>query len=685
MNQIDLNHYFAKYHRNTFFNQKTYADLESDVNDASEALRPHSIVALKIQSPYLVFVAMLASLKENKLCVLLSSKETEAMKEKLYEQIHFDKIIEDHDVEMALNKKTLRTPFSSHALEDPALVVFTSGTTSAPKGIALSLSNLFYSCLGFADFFKQTEKDCSLINLPHHHVGGLMILWRAFFSGGSLTTELNSGVDFISLVPLQLKRMLADEDQLKYMKKIRVILIGGSPLEESLKNEGQKLGLALYETYGMSETASLLMVNGDVLPYREIKLDENRFFLVKGKTLAQGYFVNNQLISLSNEWYKTRDKGVVDEQGRFHFKEREDLIFISGGENINPLLIEEITRQIPSIKDAYLIGLKDEAWGEIGVLLFETIEGSNTTPEEIKNFLKLKLHPHLIPKFFLKTVFNLNGQLKIKRSELKAQALELYLQSLFSYDYFPVVDAPLIVFLHGFMGDKEDLKPISTAIAPSYSRLFIDLPGHGQTKISHFYSTHDIFLKLSQFINFFSNSPTLYGYSMGGRVALELASHYLRPQKVILESAGLGLKNEDEQTERKKADLALFNNYDQNSIRQFLTLWYQNPIFNRYDLHPQFFSDCQKKSFHDLREWQSSQNFLSSGCFPLASSTLLKLSHFSFPMLYIYGSEDTKYQEWARQLSSLKSVALYKVMGAGHNPHKTHALEIADLLSNALK
>lgn len=685
MNHFDFNRHFLKYNDNKFFDQKTYADLLSDVTSFSPTISTFNNLALKVQSPYLAFVAILSCLKENKLAILLSHLESPTMIEKLRSQIHFDQIIHDLHIEETLVPQNVRIFFPPIDTYKPAVVLFSSGTTSFPKGVTLGFNNLYYSSIGFSAFFHQTEKESSLINLPHHHVGGLMILWRAFFSGSSITSDLLAPIDFISLVPLQLKRMIDDRLKLQILKKIRVILVGGAPLTQTLKDEAKAHGLNLYETYGMSETTSLLMVNGEVLPYREVELDDLGFFKVKGATLALGYYQKNQFIPIAPGWFKTNDQGQKDAMGIFHFKQRHDLIFVSGGENINPLLIEEIVKENSLIKEAYLIALKDELWGEIGVLLYETHTDGDLPTAQLHSFLKSKLHPHLVPKFIFNTKIKLNGQLKANRNELKCQALELYLLHIFSFDYFEVKDAPLIIFFHGFMGDKEDLKNISHALGSQYSRLYIDLPGHGKTKIENFYSHSDIFLKLTAFINFFSKNPIFYGYSMGGRVALHLALNFLSPKFLILESAGIGLLNTKEQSLREKNDFQQFSEMDQALLPEFLNRWYQNPMFKNFSNHPSYKSEIEKKSQHDFREWRDSQKFLSPACFPLFKENFEKLAAAPFPLLYIYGDDDFKYKDFAKRLPTGKKVSTLGVMSSGHNPHKTHTMEITELLTRILK
>ncbi|MGZ3809677.1 MAG: alpha/beta fold hydrolase, partial [Bacteriovorax sp.] len=504
------------------------------------------------------------------------------------------------------------------------------------------------------------------------------LLWRAFFSGGSVTTDPEALVDFISLVPLQLKRWLSDEKKCAFLRHCRVILIGGAPLTPALRMEAQKHGLRLYETYGMSETASLLMVNGEVLPYREVTLDERGHFLVKGRTLSKGHFLKNIFIPHSGEWFKTNDLGRRDKTGRFTFIERADLVFISGGENINPLMIEEIVKENGAIKDAYLVPLKDEKWGEMGLLLYENIEGANQTGRELMAHLKKRLHPYQVPKYVFECKLSFEGQLKAKRSELKQMARELFLKSLFSHDFYPKNNAPVMVFFHGFLGDKEDLKEIAKSLGEHYSLLFVDLPGHGKTKIEHFHSTEDIFYQLASFVRLFDSAPLFYGYSMGGRIALQLSLKYLTPQFLILESAGLGLQSIDEQTRRKQADLELFNGFKDSA--EFLKHWYQNPLFDVFRNAKNFKTECKRKSHHEMSEWKTSQLYLSQGCFPLKEENSKSLKEASFPLLYIYGSEDKLYAQNSKEMKESAAV-----QGAGHNPHKTHPAEIKEILIKKLK
>ncbi len=672
---FDFNQHFKNYSTHLFFNESTYGDLLLDVSAFSNTLDHLDTVGLKIKSPYLTMVGLLSCLIRNKTAVLISPLETEASTERLHSQIKFEAIIEDHHFKN-LKSQTDFT-FCSIDQDRASVVVFSSGTTNAPKGVALSFNNIYYSALGFIEYFKQRDNEVSLMNLPHNHVGGLMTLWRTFFSGGSLISESKKNADFISLVPLQLKRWMDNIEQLSLLKKCRVILIGGAPLTETLKTEAVKSGLNIFETYGMSETTSLMTINGEVLPYRKLALDTEGFFLVDGPVKSLGYFQNQKFYPHREGPFKTNDKGELTVSGTFKFKERSDLIFISGGENINPLIVEDAAKICPDINDAYLLPIQDEKWGEMGVMLYET-KGKTISPETLENHLKKFLHPYLVPKYFFETKINFEGSLKPKRSELKNIAKELYLKTIFSFDFIENKNAPLMVFFHGFLGDKEDFKIIARKLGSKFSYLFIDLPGHGQTKIENFHSLSDIMTKLSDLIKFFDAEPYFYGYSMGGRIALNLSLNYINPKFLILESAGLGLSNSEEKIDRRKSDLNLFS--DTNDAQSFIKNWYCNPMFAPYKNSESFNQDCEKKSKHSLTEWRDSQIYLSQGCFPTMGENLEKFTKTTFPHLYIYGEDDSKY---AANKSYFKNTI--EIKGAGHNPNKTHPSEIAELLTKTLK
>jgi len=676
---FDLSSYLIQNANHFFFDEKKYSDLLKDVSSFHSLFikKNDQLLGLQFESPYLCFAAILGVISAGKTAVLISSMESTEGVKRLKTQVPFQEIFRDSDYERA----ELQNSALIIKKENPAVIVFSSGSSGLPKGIVLTFDNLYYSALGLIEFVQQKKTEASLMNLPHHHVGGLMTLWRAFFSQGSLVSNPESHFDFISIVPLQLARSLRDEVQLARLKKCRIIFVGGAKLTDALRKEALLADLKIYETYGMSETASLVCLNGEVLPYREVALDDNNYFLIKGQTLATGFYQKGIFEKLPLDKfgrYKTKDVGVK-ENNHFVFSHRADVVFISGGENINPLLIEDILRSHPDISDAYVLPVEDEQWGQMAICLYEArLPKTFIEENELKFFLKNKIHPYHIPKKFFSSKLSFQGQLKPKRHELIKKAEELYLKNLFSFSFKEKSMAPVLVFLHGFTGNKDEFSQLGKWMEMDFSILTVDLPGHGNTKAEDFFSTSDLLSKLSRFIALFSDRPFLYGYSMGGRVALQLALNYLTPAVLILESAGPGLETKDEADKRRKSDSELFNGF--SSTEKFIRHWYEQKLFHQYRYSNHFESDIKNKFSHELSQWQLSQQLLSQGSFPLMHENINKLKSVSFPVVYLYGSEDLKYKAYAPLFKTS-----YEIQGASHNPHKTHLAEITAILKSILK
>jgi 2-succinyl-6-hydroxy-2,4-cyclohexadiene-1-carboxylate synthase len=223
------------------------------------------------------------------------------------------------------------------------------------------------------------------------------------------------------------------------------------------------------------------------------------------------------------------------------------------------------------------------------------------------------------------------------------------------------------------MESKEDWTFLTLNFQDSYNILIIDLPGHGETEITPFSSLDEILTRLRDFIFLFSPSPILLGYSMGGRIALNLAENYMLPERLILISASLGLEADNDKEERLKSDLALFSKIDDNyKLKDFFRDWYSTPMFLPYKTSLNFEKEISNKSTKNYQNWEASLKFFSQGNFPLK-----KTSDFNYPVFYLCGSEDKKY-------SDIKIANYLLISGAGHNPHKTHPADLLAKLANIL-
>jgi 2-succinyl-6-hydroxy-2,4-cyclohexadiene-1-carboxylate synthase len=154
---------------------------------------------------------------------------------------------------------------------------------------------------------------------------------------------------------------------------------------------------------------------------------------------------------------------------------------------------------------------------------------------------------------------------------------------------------PPIVFLHGFLGRGNDFREIAQRLSDRYSSLLIDLPGHGQSLLpdARAYTMTATANLIIDRINQRQLAPVyLYGYSMGGRLALYLAINYPTYfRHTMLESASPGCRTELERQQRQQADLILADRLAQTTaadFSDFLQYWYNQPLFQSLQPHPNF-------------------------------------------------------------------------------------------------
>lgn len=233
-------------------------------------------------------------------------------------------------------------------------------------------------------------------------------------------------------------------------------------------------------------------------------------------------------------------------------------------------------------------------------------------------------------------------------------------------------DKPLILFLHGFMGNSQEFNDVIGLLSNEFYCLVVDLPGHGRTKIlggEECYSmpnTACALISLLEQLNI--KQCFLVGYSLGGRIALYMSLHF--PQffsKVVLESASPGLKTEGDRLQRTQRDIELARKLEENDFSMFLLSWYNQPMFSSLKTHPAFESLLACRFRNNPVELAKSLRNLSTGCQP---SLWENLQQNKTPMLLLVGEYDTKFVAINSEMAQLcKSAKLEIIRNCGHNIH----------------
>lgn len=270
--------------------------------------------------------------------------------------------------------------------ESAALIIATSGSEGAPKGVVLPHRALLAAAMASNARIPLSTADTWLDCLPLTHVGGLSIFWRSFLAGASV--RLHEGFDtsavwadlqagrasHISLVPAMLAQLLELADGAPPPATLRCVLVGGAALSRPLWQQARDAGWPLHVSYGMSETAAqiaLLLPTDDwheglvghALPAVDLAIGDDGRIRMRGPQRMRGYL--GGAMQDCDEWLTTGDLGRIDPDGTLTVLGRADDVLVSGGHNLHPAEIEARLANCPGVEDAAVTRSSDPVWGDI--------------------------------------------------------------------------------------------------------------------------------------------------------------------------------------------------------------------------------------------------------------------------------------------------------------------------------
>jgi long-chain acyl-CoA synthetase len=326
------------------------------------------------------------------------------------------------------------TPFQSQH-RDPALYLYTSGTTGKPKGVILTHDNLLAnveSCQRAGDF---GSRDGFLCLLPFFHTyaitgtfllpllsGSKMVLVDRFHPVKVLGLIQQHKVSVFLAIP-SMYRVLAATDGKFDFSSVRFPISGGEPLPNATAEAFEKrFKVPIYEGYGQTEAAPVVTLNrpgarkpgtiGPAVPGVEVAIwdDQNRVLppghvgeiMVRGRNVMQGYhrLPEETAKAIANGWLHTGDLGKLDAEGFVTITGRKKELIISAGENIYPREIEEALVQHPKVKEVAVIGIKDDVRGEVPKAFVIPHEGTTIDEKELRAFCRENLANYKVPKYF---------------------------------------------------------------------------------------------------------------------------------------------------------------------------------------------------------------------------------------------------------------------------------------------
>jgi O-succinylbenzoic acid--CoA ligase len=601
-----------------------------------------------------------------------------------------------------------------------ASAIFTSGSTGKPRGIVHTVGNYIYSALGTDEFIGLNTSDRWLLSLPLFHVGGALIWVRTLLSGSACILpdsphHLEAAIrqyrpTVISLVPAQLIRLIDNDETITILQGMKTIMLGGAPSPAWLIDKSLDLKLPIMPTYGCTESCAQVTgvprgssrqayhSAGQVVPYRDLRFSENSLIELGGKTLFKRYLHDLKSNPLDQDgFFKTADSGAIDKDGNLVIHGRTDGVFISGGENISPPEIENFLLQQDGINTAMVVPVTHQ---EFGLTPWAFIETSLPFDEKsIRDKLRKNLPGYKLPKRIIRlSPDHLQVKMKHSREALTKLAgtlaegkTEELKNTDLHYEEMGRTDAPVIVFLHGFMGQARSFRTIMESLADAFRLIAFDLPGHGASlfvtnnRLKQLCGMEDSARLILEDLDMLDIEQfSLYGYSMGGRIAQHIAiAAPDRVNRLILESASFGIADAHERSERLQKDQSLLSNVrTPDDFRTFLKDWYNLPLFRTLPGTTHLRTLIEDKLSHPVAEYQKALNILSVGGHSFLAG---QLTNCKFPIFYFCGNEDVAYSETARQIKTLLPDMTVKIFtNASHNIHIQYPQEIISAIREIL-
>jgi o-succinylbenzoate---CoA ligase len=300
-----------------------------------------------------------------------------------------------------------------HELGAAAVVIHTSGTSSAPKPIELTYGNLLWSALGSAVALGLDGEERWLCALPLSHVGGLSILVRSaiyattavvherFETERVLRALRDEDVTLVSLVATTLARLL--DAGLAHPPALRCALTGGGPVPAALVERARAAGVPVSMTYGLTESCSQVttapvaaLAGGDysagpALFCTRVQIAGDGEILIAGPTIAPGSLDPDGRLH-------TGDLGALDPHGRLTVSGRKADTIISGGENVAPSEVEAVLESHADVLEAAVVGLPDERWGEAVTAIVVARDGRVPDEQSLREHCAAVLAAYKVPK-----------------------------------------------------------------------------------------------------------------------------------------------------------------------------------------------------------------------------------------------------------------------------------------------
>ena len=324
--------------------------------------------------------------------------------------------------------------------DDVMRLMYTSGTTSRPKGVMITYANLYWKSAGQVVELEMTGRDIGLACGPLYHVGALDMvttnmlhvggrthILRRFEAGAVLDAIQQQGITVTWFAPAMVNAVIAADDLgARDLGSMRLIQNGGEKMPMPLiKKVLDAFPNAWFsDAYGLTETVSgdtylnkgksldKLGSVGKPILFTEIRIADEHDnpvpagevgqILVRGPKVCKGYWKDEKATeeALRGGWLHTGDLGTLDEDGYLFVVDRLKDMIISGGENIASSEVERVVYEHEAVVEAAVVGSPHERWGEVPVAYVVLREGASVSDDELDAHCRERLAKYKTPKGF---------------------------------------------------------------------------------------------------------------------------------------------------------------------------------------------------------------------------------------------------------------------------------------------
>jgi long-chain acyl-CoA synthetase len=321
--------------------------------------------------------------------------------------------------------------------DDPAAIMYTSGTTGHPKGVLLTHKGITYGAEIKIAPFPIIPGDRTICVLPLFHSGGLNDLsFPAIYAGATIVLRKNFSagefwecvekykINAFYIVPTMWNILLrAPESETVNTDSLKFGLSGAAPIPpEQLRECERRFQIPIVEAYGTTENSGGITANhldtrkdgsiGFSFPGIEVRVkddDGNDLtrgeigeICVRGDTVMAGYYNNPEATAetIIDGWLRTGDVGYADEEGFFFLVDRKKEMIIRGGVNVYPKEIENVIATHPKVNIVGVIPVPHDKYGQVAKACVVLMRGETVSQEELRVYCEKRLAAYKVPAHF---------------------------------------------------------------------------------------------------------------------------------------------------------------------------------------------------------------------------------------------------------------------------------------------